>query len=130
MKNKQEYIDLCKKYNLPSEPTSEVLRLGTVYTDPTYYKKYRLMSMEQLALVIHYFTTLSEDNWEDEFCGQESTLSLPFLEEDPKFENWTGVLVENEYSKKIRQFAKDNNHNVEINTGVCHFVTCLIEAYH
>lgn len=132
--------------DIPFEPIkSECRRLLPKFCDPTYYKKYRVLTLEQAKVAIDYFISLNFTNEDiDVFIADaeqddESKLgpmSLLYFNSENSinvghnddFDFAYCTLTENDSTIKFRKWMKDNDIKTELNCGMMHLFICMLEA--
>lgn len=123
---KEELLDFLKKEKVDQFPEgAEALRLGPIFMDPDYPKKYRYITFEELKACVLYLKTMNIEDFDYFFDGLEETVKI-------NTENGImyGELIENEHTKLFRDFLSKNDIDITLTTGMTYFVTCLIEAYY
>jgi len=109
----------------------EAVRLGPVFMDKDYEKLYRFMTMDQFILAHKFYLTIKEEDFDRYFVGLEKVVGKPKIDSihnKDEMNAWDRELVETPEYYEIVDYCKDNNINTEINTGLCYYVTCIIEA--
>ena len=104
----------------------EALRLGPIVMDPEYYKQYRKMTMDQFIVAHQFYMTLKESDHDEYFDCLESTVGEPKTDNEEQY--WDRKLNKTPKYHEVVKFCKENNINIEVNTGLCYYVTCIMEV--
>lgn len=125
---------ICEKHKLSRPCAEETTRLGIIYCRSEYFKAYRVMTLEQLDAATAYFISLgfTEEELEDE---ENNRVNKVFIDAENSWLSFNNLnrmgatLVNNDFTRTFSEWLFDNGYDVELNTGMVHWITCLIESY-